>query len=130
MKELEVIYSTHPTFLSRWKVTPIGRLLWKVTPSNPVTIIFYNLSNILTCHVIEISPAKTGEYPRLLYGKVNLSVLTGSFLVWILPYGLFLSDRFHRNGLSRVFFCFKSRQIYLQLKVAQNSFQQFPTRRF
>ena len=59
MKELEVhvIYSTHPTFLSRWKVTPIGRLHWKVTPSNPVTIIFYNLSNILTCHVIEISLA-------------------------------------------------------------------------
>ena len=50
----------------------------------------------------------------LLYGKVNLSVLISSFLVGILPYG-----PFPRKRSKPCIFCFvfKSRQIYLQLKL-------------
>ena len=53
---------------------------------------------------------KSPKYLELLCGKINPSVLIGSFLVGILPY-----------GPSRVFFCFKRRQIYLQLKLVKET---------
>ena len=51
-------------------------------------------------------------YQILLYVKGNPSILISSFLV-----GFYHTDRFQGNGPSRVFFSFKSRQIYLQLKL-------------
>ena len=51
------------------------------------------------------------KYPCLLYGKESPSVLIGSFSVGILPYG----------PSKPCIFLFKSRQVYLQLKLLKEN---------
>ena len=60
---------------------------------------------ILTSHMV--------NNPYLLYGKVNPSVLIGSFSVGILPHG--------PRSKPCIFFVFKSRQINLQLKLLKEN---------
>ena len=60
--------------------------------------------------------AKLGKL-NLLYGKGNPSVVIGSFSVGILPYGPFP----RKLSKSCIFFVFKSRQIYLQLKLLKEN---------
>ena len=57
--------------------------------------------------VVNVSLRFVPEYPNLLYGKVNPSVLIGSFLVRISPYGPFPWKR----SSAVYFLVFKSRQI-------------------
>ena len=56
---------------------------WDLQVSNPA------LTTWPSCLHKKICKKWTGYYPMLLYGKVNSSVLIGSFLVRILPYGPF-----------------------------------------